>query len=171
MSEEEKETKKEAKPKVRPPAKEDEKLKAELEKAFGAAVEVWIPRAKRMFIRVKPGDHRKVIQWMKDNWDLQHVTTVTGVDKGETFEVIYHLYKYQGYRTYPSVRAEIPRKKPKIETIVDILPSAIFYEREVHDLLGIVFENHPNLARLILPDDWPEGVYPLRKDWLPEGVE
>lgn len=158
-------------PKLKPSLKEDERLKAELEKAFGDTVEVWIPRAKRMFIKVKPGDHRKVIQWMRDNWDLQHVTTISSVDKGDTFEIVYHLYKYQGYRTYPNVKTEIPKKDPKIETIVDILPSADFYERETHDLLGIVFENHPNLERLILPDDWPEGVYPLRKDWLPEGVE
>jgi NADH:ubiquinone oxidoreductase subunit C len=158
-------------PKLKPSLKEDEKLKAELVKEFGETVEVWVPRAKRMFIRVNPGDHRKVMQWMKDTWDLQHVTTITGVDKGDAFEIYYHLYKYEGYRTHPTVKTEIPRKNPKIETIVDILPSADFYEREVHDLLGIVFENHPNLVRLILPDDWPEGVYPLRKDWQPEGVE
>lgn len=161
----------EKRPKLKPSLKEDEKLKAELEKAFGTDIEVWVPRAKRMTIRVKPGDHRKVIQWMKDNWDLLHVTTITGLDKGDTFEINYHLYKYEGYRTHPTVKTEIASKKPKIETIVDILPSANFYEREVHDLLGIVFENHPNLVRLILPDDWPEGVYPLRKNWQPEGVE
>jgi NADH-quinone oxidoreductase subunit C len=52
--------------------------------------------------------------------------------------------------------------------VVSLLPGAVLYEREVHDLLGVVFDGHPSLERLILPDDWPEGVYPLRKDYKVE---
>jgi len=49
-----------------------------------------------------------------------------------------------------------------------LVPGAILYEREVHDLLGVVFDGHPDLSRLILPEDWPEDVYPLRKEYSPE---
>ena len=50
------------------------------------------------------------------------------------------------------------------ELITPLIPGAEWIEREMHDILGITFRNHPNMRRLILSDDWPEGVYPLRKD-------
>jgi Ni,Fe-hydrogenase III component G len=56
------------------------------------------------------------------------------------------------------------RENPAIESIAPFLPGAEWIEREVHDELGIDFKNHPDLRRLILADDWPEGVYPLRKE-------
>jgi Ni,Fe-hydrogenase III component G len=56
------------------------------------------------------------------------------------------------------------REKPAIESITPFLPAAEWIEREIHDILGIDFKNHPNLKRLILADDWPEGVYPMRKE-------
>jgi len=56
------------------------------------------------------------------------------------------------------------REDPAIESITPFLPGAEWIEREVHDVFGIDFKNHPNLTRLILADDWPEGVYPERKD-------
>jgi Ni,Fe-hydrogenase III component G len=57
------------------------------------------------------------------------------------------------------------RENPSIESITPLIPAAEWIEREIHDILGIEIKNHPNMRRLILADDWPEGVYPLRKDF------
>ena len=76
--------------------------------------------------------------------------------------LIYHIAYRNAIEL--SIKTKIPKEDPKITTIVDLYPSAGIYEREVHDLLGIVFEGNPDLSRLLLPDNWPEGVYPLRKD-------
>jgi len=69
------------------------------------------------------------------------------------------------------LKVEVPVKQPVLPTITPIVPGAILYEREVHELLGVVFSGHPNLSPLILPEDWPEGVYPLRKEWTHEEIK
>jgi Ni,Fe-hydrogenase III component G len=59
----------------------------------------------------------------------------------------------------------VPKANPVIDTITPIIPGAILYEREIQDLLGLKVKDHPDPRRLVLPDDWEEGVYPLRKDY------
>lgn len=152
--------------------KKEEELLEELKAALGPQLEeAYLKRPRRIHIRVKPGAHRKAVEYMRDNWNLWHVSTITGVDLGENIEVIFHLWRFKEPQTAVMVRTMVPKSNPKLETITDILPSSNLYEREVHDLLGVVFEGHPNLERLILPEDWPEGVYPLRKDWQPAQQE
>jgi formate hydrogenlyase subunit 5 len=66
-----------------------------------------------------------------------------------------------------TLKNRVSREKPVTQTITDILPGANLYEREVFDLLGVTFDGHPNLERLMLPENWPKGEYPLRRDWKP----
>jgi len=88
----------------------------------------------------------------------------TGIDSDDCFEIIYH-YSYDETGCVVNLKAFIrDRENPAIESIAPFLPAAEWIEREMHDLLGIEFKNHPDMRRLILADDWPEGVYPLRKD-------
>jgi Ni,Fe-hydrogenase III component G len=89
---------------------------------------------------------------------------VTGVDSDDSFEILYH-YSYDQTGCVITIKAFIrDRENPAIESITPLLPGAEWIGREIHDILGIDFKNHPNLKRLILADDWPEGVYPLRKE-------
>jgi Ni,Fe-hydrogenase III component G len=88
----------------------------------------------------------------------------TGIDSEHCFEVLYH-FSYDQLGCMITVKAFIrDRENPAIESITPFLPAAEWIEREIHDLFGIDFKNHPNLRRLILSDDWPQGVYPLRKE-------
>jgi NADH-quinone oxidoreductase subunit C len=66
-----------------------------------------------------------------------------------------------------SIAVELPRDLPAIATVSDILPPAAIYERQIHDLFGIMFRGHPGLAKIVLNEDWPDNEYPLRKDWKP----
>ena len=135
----------------------------ELKKSLGDDfIEGKAQRAHRIYVKVKTGSHHKAIQFMKDNWGLYHLTTISGADLGENFEVIFHFFVKN---MVVNLRTEVPRAKPRLDTITDIIPGSTLYEREVHDMFGIDFKGHPNLARLELSDDWPDGVYPLRKDW------
>ena len=89
---------------------------------------------------------------------------VTGIDSDDCFEVLYHFTNDET-GCIVTVKAFIrDREKPAIESITPFLPGAEWIEREIHDILGIEITNHPNMRRLILADDWPEGVYPLRKE-------
>ena len=69
------------------------------------------------------------------------------------------------------LRVGLGRDRPVIPTICNIIPSASFFERELSEMFGITVEGTPNPARLFLPDEWPAGVYPLRKDYQPVGQD
>lgn len=89
---------------------------------------------------------------------------ITGIDADDCFELLYH-YSYDQTGCVITIKAIVrDRQQPQIESITPLLPAAEWIERELHDVLGVDFKNHPNLKRLILADDWPEGVYPLRKE-------
>jgi NADH-quinone oxidoreductase subunit D len=92
------------------------------------------------------------------------ISTITGIDLGDAVELNYHFWCGKAEVT---IRTRVPEPRPEIETITDIVPGAALYEREVFDLLGVKFLGHPDLERLILPESWPKGQYPLRKDWTP----
>ena len=77
-----------------------------------------------------------------------HLSTITGLEGENGLEVIYHLNRKS---LEASLKVEVPVKHPVLPTIIPIVPGAILYEREVHELLGVVFSGHPNLSLLILP--------------------
>ncbi len=117
---------------------------------------------RRIFCRVEPGNLTASLAVLKNSLGFTYLATISGVDLGENFEIIYHLANEY---TNLNVRTRIPRASPHVESICGVIPGAILYERELQDMFGIVVDNIPDPRRLVLPDDWPEGQYPLRKDW------
>lgn len=117
----------------------------------------------RVRVRIRLPDLRTAIQRALDGLQCDHLVHLATVDNGKTFELHYHLTG--GHRTVITLVAEIARDDPRIASVHDLLPPAGLAERQIHDFFGIVFEGHPDLRRVILNDEWPEGEYPLRKDW------
>jgi NADH-quinone oxidoreductase subunit C len=78
------------------------------------------------------------------------------------FEVIWHLRSIR-HRALLAVKCRLPYADPKVASVADLWPAANWHERETWDLVGIVFEGHPDLRRILLPDDWTG--HPLRKDY------
>jgi len=118
---------------------------------------------KRIFLPCEAENTYAVNKFLFEDVPLRFVIA-TGIDSDDYFEILYH-YSNDETGCVVTVKAFIrDREKPAIESIAPFLPGAEWIEREIHDLLGIDFKNHPNLRRLILSDDWPEGVYPLRKE-------
>ncbi len=74
-------------------------------------------------------------------------------------------------RAVVSFRAHLNKKALVIDSITPIMKGAEWIEREIHELFGVDFKNHPNLKPLLLPDDWPKGLYPLRRDYKEEDYE
>lgn len=94
------------------------------------------------------------------------LSCLTGLDNGEengTLEVIYNLYSIP-HDLHLTLRVELDRSNPKVDSVYEIWRTADWHEREAYDLLGIEFIRHPDLRRILLPDDW-EG-FPLRKDYV-----
>ncbi len=77
-------------------------------------------------------------------------------------EALYHMCEGAAVFT---LRVCVPYSDPVLPSVCDVWPAATLYEREAMELLGIVFEGTPSTARLVLPDEWPDGVYPLRKSF------
>ena len=92
------------------------------------------------------------------------LSTATGIDTREGFEILYH-FSYDKAGTYFTIKVLIPKENPKIKSITPIYIAANWIEREMHELLGIDFDCHPNLKPLLTSDDWPEDKYPLRRDY------
>ena len=144
----------------------EHEIEGKLKEAFKDKIlEVKIPREHRIFVSVPLAQSKEVIKYLKENFGMTHITTITAIDVGDNIEVIYHLFS-NGVSL--NLRTSAPKDNPVIDTITDVLPGAILYEREIQDLLGIKVKDHPDPRRLVLPEDWPEGVYPLRKDWSPK---
>jgi NADH-quinone oxidoreductase subunit C len=97
---------------------------------------------------------------------LEDVTCVDYYPGEPRFQVIYHIVSHS-LKARVRLAAPIESIDLEIDSIVPIWPSADFYEREVFDLFGIRFGGHPNLRRIMMPDEW-EG-HPLRKDYPVEG--
>ncbi|MDI6643232.1 MAG: NADH-quinone oxidoreductase subunit C [Candidatus Hodarchaeaceae archaeon] len=93
---------------------------------------------------------------------VTHISTITGIDVGNVVEVIYH---FDCWPTMLNLKIPLPKDDLKIPTITDVFPGAVLYERDLMEMLGVKVEGHPDPRRLFLPDDWPEGVYPLRKEF------
>jgi len=107
----------------------------------------------------------EVAKSLKENpqTKMDYLFCQTAVDRKDGFHVVYHLTS-SVYHHSVVLRVVLPDKvSPTLPTVGDIWPAAEYYEREVFDLFGIRFENHPDLRRLFLEDDWVG--YPLRKDY------
>ncbi len=126
------------------------------------ALEIGNPDRRRIFLKVAPADLIAAVTLLRDKYDCAHLSTISGVDKGEMFEVLYHLASPVAVI---SLRIEVPRAAPRFASICPVIPGAVLYERELQEMFGVTVEGIPDGRRLNLPDDWPEGQYPLRKDW------
>jgi NADH-quinone oxidoreductase subunit C len=97
---------------------------------------------------------------------LEDVTAVDWFPSSPRFQLSYHIVSHI-YKERLRLRVMVDGDAPSVESITSVWPAANFYEREVFDLFGIGFEGHPNLRRIMMPDDW-QG-HPLRKDYPVEG--
>jgi Ni,Fe-hydrogenase III component G len=93
-----------------------------------------------------------------------YLSAMTGLDRPATgeFEVLYHFCAGAAIVT---LRVHAPKADATVPSICGLIPSASFFERELSEMFGITVAGTPDPARLFLPDDWPEGVFPLRKDF------
>lgn len=120
----------------------------------------------------------EMLQWLRDTpgIEMDHLMDLCGVDNLrrpdtellERFEVVYNLYSIP-HRHAIRIRTQIPEENPCIESVTSLWVGADWMERECFDLVGISFTNHPDLRRVLLPDDWPG--HPLQKEYPLKGAE
>jgi NADH-quinone oxidoreductase subunit C len=102
-----------------------------------------------------------------ESLNMDHLELLGGVDYKDRIEVVYILTSVKLKHRY-TLKCRLSRETPGISTVESIWGVANWHERETYDMLGVVFEGHSDLRRILCPDDW-EG-YPLRKDYKPPKI-
>jgi len=117
----------------------------------------------RVFLTCESEHVYEICRFLFSELGLRFVIS-TGIDATDYFEVLHHFSNDESGCIVTVKTFVRNRESPELDSITPLIPGAEWIEREMHDLLGITFRHHPNLQRLILADDWPEGVYPMRKE-------
>jgi len=120
-------------------------------------------RPQRLYIDINPSD---LLEFARFVWgDLGcRFAIATGTDEMTGISILYH-FSDDASGLMVNLRVMLDREKPEVESLTALFIGAEWIEREMHELLGINFLHHPNLSHLLLLDEWPEGVYPLRQDF------
>ena len=139
-----------------------EELKIKLTELFPSAT---IEDGEWLNMNLAVGDFLSAMEVLRNKPELNfdYLFCETCVDWKTHLTMVYHMDSTQ-YRHQLVVKVKLDRVKPEIETVSHIWRTAEFHEREVYELFGVDFLNHPDLRLLILPDGW-EGKNPLRKDF------
>lgn len=119
----------------------------------------------RAYVDIEPKDIVRFTRFIFKDMGLRF-NTASGVDGFEGIEILYH-FSLDSSGIVISLRVLLKDKKdPHIDTITSVTRSTWWIEREIHELFGVEFDGNSDLRPLLLPDDWPKGVYPLRKDFI-----
>jgi len=136
-----------------------------VEKFDGDAVVTGKLERDELTLEIAPAKIASVCGFLKYDQQFIRLSSVTAVDRypaAPRFEVVYHLHSIERNERL-RLKCRLEGDEPEIESVTSVWRSANWYEREVFDLFGIRFRNHPDLRRIMMPDGW-EG-HPLRKDY------
>lgn len=141
---------------------------AALRSRFGAAVQAdRVTAGDETVVWIDPARSLEILGWLKDDPGQRYdmMSDVTGVDygNGRPVEVVYQMFSTVHKRAL-RVRCKLPLDALEIDSVVGLWAGANWLEREVYDLFGVTFRGHPDLRRILMPQDYAEG-HPLRKDF------
>lgn len=140
-------------------------IHARLAERFGDAIVGFRADLANPAIEVRPDQLVRVCQFLRDDpaTELDYLRCLSGVDDEPTLRVVYHLFSY-AQRHGVTLETRVARDDAVVDTVSTLWPTAGWYEREAWDLLGVSFAGHPDLRRIMMPDDWIG--HPLRKDYV-----
>jgi Ni,Fe-hydrogenase III large subunit/Ni,Fe-hydrogenase III component G len=138
----------------------------QLKSRFGAAiVRADLPDDYRLFIVVEPTALKSLCQYVFRDLDARYIISIGADDRPYTgCFLVAHNFAFDRDRILCSLMVYLPGDKPTVDSITEVVPGAGWAEREFRDLVGIEPVGHQYPKRLVLPDGWPDGVHPLRKD-------
>lgn len=149
----------------------NEELKSKIETDFKDKIQsVVVSAQKEVIVTVKPEAYLSICNDLKikPEYDFKHLSCLTAVDypKENKITVVDHLWSYQKCHQL-TLKLDADRANPKAPTVENIWKAANWFEREVFDLYGVVFEGHSDLRRIMMPEDYVK--FPLRKDFTDDG--
>jgi NADH-quinone oxidoreductase subunit C len=143
-----------------------EEIQQRLAARFGERIGGLSPANKDPFVVVQAKDIVEICRYLKDDeaTAFDCLMNLSSVDwpKRNQIEVVYHFWSYRRRHAF-ILKVQLDRAKPEIDSIASVWKSADWLEREQYDLMGVQFNGHPDLRRIMMPDDWVGN--PLRKDY------
>lgn len=143
---------------------------------FGESVKLSFAKPGRIKFGVKRESLIEVSKSLRDELHFEQCTNVTGTDfpKDKQYEITYHFGSIDGVnlrRIIVALSVRVPAEDPVLPSLIELFPSANYHEREAAEMIGCVFKGHPNLSRLLLPEDWNDIPPMLKAYRLPGRLE
>ncbi|MDP2923825.1 MAG: NADH-quinone oxidoreductase subunit C [Candidatus Omnitrophota bacterium] len=140
-------------------------IKEEVKEKLGKKIKEWVVKnPKRIYVTIDKNDLKEVARILYRQMQMR-LSTVTGIDNETNFELIYHFSADKTGEIF-NLRIFLEnRKNPEIDSLCDLFKASNWVERELYEMLGINFNGHPHLKRLLLAEDWPKDKFPLRKNY------
>lgn len=148
---------------------EDEIVRDVLQRHQGLVKRIETKRRGRVSIEAEKDYIVEIALYLRDKRDFSQVVSATSFDApdGDSYAVVYCLWSLS-HRVLLALKTSIPKEIPRLRSLTPFFESANWHERETHEMMGIQFEGHLDLGRLLLPEDWTEG-FPLRKTFRLQG--
>jgi NADH-quinone oxidoreductase subunit C len=147
-----------------------QELLASLGKLFGAKIQDKTEFRGETTYTIRPGDLREIARFCCDDLSFDYLIDITSIDNfGEEprFEIVYELYSMT-LAVHLRLKLRVSEDDGAVDTVSDIWPTANWHEREIYDMMGIKFNGHPDLRRILMWDGYP--FFPLRKEFPLEGL-
>jgi len=147
-----------------------EELLNRFTKAFEAKLQFKTEFRGETTYTIAASDLRLVAKFCRDELSFDYLIDITSIDNfGEEprFEIVYHLYS-MSHGIHLRFKLKVPEETGAVDTVSDIWPTANWHEREAYDMMGIKFNGHPDLRRILMWEGYP--YFPLRKDFPLEGL-
>ncbi|MBI5961042.1 MAG: NADH-quinone oxidoreductase subunit C [Chloroflexi bacterium] len=129
------------------------------------------PEPNRLDVNIDAADLPAAVKAFVLDTKWGYLAAITGLDLGVEAGELEALYHFCSGPSVVTLRIRMPRTDPSVPSLFSIIPSVTFYERELMEMFGVTVVGSPNTDRLFLPDDWPAGIYPLRKDFDPSQIK
>ncbi len=134
-----------------------------IKEKFGDKVDIFEKSSKRAYVFIDKMYIKDIIQYIFRDMGARF-SIASGIDNPGYMEILYHM-AFDKNNIFVTVKTLVSKPELEIDSVASIVPGAAWIEREMSELLGIKFKGHPDMRRLLLADDWPEEVYPLRKEF------
>lgn len=163
-------------PPAQPVLPTEEKALVDSFGVLGAKTKISFARPKRIKVAVTRENLLEVAKFVRDDQKFDHCTNLTGTDfpKDKQLEITYHFGSIgrEGYRgIILALSCRIPIDDPVLPSLIQLYPSVNLHERETAEMVGCIFQGHPNLGRFILPEDWSDIPPMLKAYRLPGRLE
>ena len=138
----------------------------QLKEKFGPAIlRSDFPNDSRLYVYVEAQSLKAICRYVFRDLDARYIISIGADDRPYSGDfMVFHDFAFDKDKIILSIITQIPADNPKVDSISDIIPGANWAEREIMDMFGIEPVGHPYPKRLVLPDGWPDGLHPLRKD-------